>query len=176
MKEGYTLRSLNFDDAGEVMTVGSFGMLTILETLPESRQDPDLLPNFSARAMAEMYGEGRENPKHRYWVVTEPSGMVVGHAIALLRVDDAGELFGYSYSRYVLPAHRRAGIGRALLREAIAWWREQGAAYVMAHTHPTNAALLGLFKGAGFVEHERTNKRWPSVALRLELTSRREDL
>ncbi|MEL6182053.1 MAG: GNAT family N-acetyltransferase [Myxococcota bacterium] len=163
----YVIRPIHPNEPGAWNTVASFSMLTILETLPEARRDPSIVPNLSVEAMASSYAQHRSNPDHRVMVVEETSTpMVVGAAIALMRTDDDGLRYGYSYTRYILPAHRRRGLARQLLRQAIAWWDEQGAAYVLAHTHPSNAPLLGLFTSEGFVEVGRSNKRWPSVILK----------
>ena len=165
----YKIRPLNFDVSGEVSCAASFSMLTILETLPEARLEPDIVPNLSIEAMSEMYARGATNENHLYLVVEDADGALVGHAIALLREDDDGVTHGYSYTRYVLPKHRRQGLGKRLLDQALAWWREREAVYVLAHTHPSNTALLGLFTRAGFVEVERKTTRWESVTLRLEM-------
>lgn len=164
----YTIRPLNFEDSSEVYVAASFSALTILETLPEARRDPGLVPRSSVEEMAEMYNAGRDNPKHWYRVA-EVDGEVVGHAIALMREDDAGVPHGYSYTRYVLPAWRRRGIARALLDAALEWWRSQGAAYVLSNTHPTNHALRALHGSSGFEEVGLSEGRWPSIQLRREL-------
>lgn len=166
----YTIRPLDFRLDEEVNVAASFSMLTLLETLPEARRDPACVPNFSVASMAEMYRENRHNPAHRYLVVTDEDGMLVGHAIALMRLDDDGVRHGYSYTRYILPSHRRKGLARRLLHEAKAWWRAEGARYVLAHTHPTNAPLQALFHDEGFRAVEQRGGRWPSLLLRWDLS------
>lgn len=166
----YTIRLLDFRQEEEVYVAASFSMLTLLETLPEARRDPDCVPNFSVEAMAEMYRENRHNPAHRYFVVEDDGGVLVGHAIALMRLDDDGVRHGYSYTRYILPHHRRRGLARRLLHEAKAWWRAEGARYVVAHTHRTNAPLQALFHDEGFETVEQRDGRWPSVKLRWDVS------
>ena len=163
------IRSLDFTSPGEVNAAASFSMLTVLETLPEARRDPSIVPNLSVEAMAAMYARHRDNPEHRYLVAVDEAGELVGHAIALVRVDEAGVRHGYSYSRYVLPRCRRQGLGRRLLREALRWWEGAGVAYVQAHTHPTNAPLLGLFRSEGFEVVGESGTRWRSLVLRREV-------
>lgn len=165
------LRPLDFEDPSEVNIAASFSALTILETLPQARRDPTLVPRSSVEEMAQMYTGGRDNPDHWYRVV-EFEGEVVGHAIALMRRDEQGTPHGYSYTRYILPEFRRRGLAGALLDAAIAWWRERGAAYVLANTHPTNRGLRALFGSRGFHEEGLSEGRWPSVVLRLELQDR----
>lgn len=160
------IRPLDFDRDEEVVVAASFSKLTLLETLPEARRDPELVPNGSVAEMAAMYRRGRENPDHRYLVAEAGDGMLVGHAIALMRTDEDGLRYGYGYTRCVLPSHRRRGLARRLLRTAKAWWAEQGADHVMAHTHATNRALQALFTSEGFVVLGTGEGRWPSVVLR----------
>lgn len=162
------IRALNFHDDGELNTAGAFSLMTLLESLPEARRDPESIPNFSIDSMASMYRTGRHNPDHRYWVADAGDGLLVGHAIALMRTDADNVRYGYSYTRYVLPHHRKRGIARQMLHTAKAWWKEQDAAYVLAHTHPSNAPLLKLFISEGFSVIERREERWPSLMLRCE--------
>lgn len=165
----YHIRPLDFTQPEEAQVVASFSMLTILETLPEVRCQPSLIPNLDVAKMARMYEEGRDNMDHLYLVAVNTSGLLVGHAIALMRTDEQGVRHGYSYSRYVLPMHRRQGIACALLEQALAWWRSHDASYVLAHTHTSNIALQALFAHAGFQEVERTQKKWSSATLRLDI-------
>ena len=160
------IRRLDFDNDEEVYVAASFSMLTLLESLPEARRKPDSVPNFSIEEMAKMYRGGRHHPDHRYYVAEAEGGLIVGHAIALMRTEEDGTRYGYSYTRYILPTHRRQGLARRLLREAKGWWRSQGAAHVLAHTHTSNAPLLALFESEGFSVVERRDGRWPSLQLR----------
>jgi ribosomal protein S18 acetylase RimI-like enzyme len=160
------IRGLNFHDQGEVNTVAAFSLMTLLESLPEARRDPDSIPNFSIDSMASLYLSERHNPDHRYWVVDAGDGLLVGHAIGLMRTDDDGVRHGYSYTRYVLPRYRRRGIARQMLQHAKAWWHAQDVAYVLAHTHPSNTPLLNLFASEGFSVAETRAGPWPSLLLR----------
>ena len=156
-------------DGPERFILASFSKLTLLETLPEARRDPALVPNGEVAEMADMYLKGAENPRHRYRVAVDDQDAPIGHAIALLRTDKDEVPFGYSYSRYVLPVWRRRGIARALLLDALQWWAAHDAAYVQAHTHPTNTPLLSLFQSEGFAVMEHTTGRWESLLLRRDL-------
>ena len=162
----FSIRPVDLADEAEVNTIASLSMLTILETLPEARRDPTVVPNFSISAMATMYRGDLGRADRRFWVAVDEDGQIVGHAIALLRTDDSGLLHGYSYTRYVLPGWRRKGIARALLQEAKRWWWAQGVVYVLAHTHATNHALQQLFLSEGFVIGGQQEERWSSVVLR----------
>jgi hypothetical protein len=101
----YSVRSAQSED--DVSTMASFSMMTILETLPETRLDPSIVAGFTHEEMSAMYREGLDNPDHRYLVVTDEDDLLVGHGIYLFRRDESGAPYGYLYTRYVLPAHRR---------------------------------------------------------------------
>lgn len=53
----------------------------------------------------------------------------------------------------VAASHRRRGIGRLLLDQAVAWARESGVAKLELHVFPWNTAAIALYEAYGFV-HE----------------------
>lgn len=50
----------------------------------------------------------------------------------------------------VRPRHQRAGLGRALLREAMRWARRGGAQSMLLNTQPGNHAPAALYRAEGF--------------------------
>jgi GNAT superfamily N-acetyltransferase len=56
---------------------------------------------------------------------------------------------------WVVPSHRRRGIGRALLHAAVSWAREQGFKRVGLWAPAANPAALSLYGKAGFKETDR---------------------
>jgi RimJ/RimL family protein N-acetyltransferase len=85
---------------------------------------------------------------------------------ALYVVDDDGEIVGrLSLSRDPHPAsphvadlglmvavgHRRRGIGRALLEQAVTWARASGVRKLELHVFPWNEPALALYESFGFV-------------------------
>lgn len=84
---------------------------------------------------------------------------------AVFVVDDEGELVGrLSISRDPHPAsrhvadvglmvgarHRRRGIGRALLEQAVRWARESGVRKLELHVFPWNEPAIALYESFGF--------------------------
>ncbi len=160
----YNIRAAKSE--ADIATMASFSILTILETLPEARRDPSIVPGFSHQDTVSRYRQGLNNSDHRYVVVTTQEGHVVGHGIYLLRHNEAGGKYGYLYTRYVLPAHRGRGLGGRMLDMALDWFDEMNAEYAEAHTHPSNTPLQNLFASRGFEKGPVQEGRWPAVLLR----------
>ena len=163
----YIIRAAISED--DISTMSSFSILTLLETLPEVRRDPSIVPGFSHQEMASMYRKGLNNPDHRYVVVMTEDAFVVGHGIYLLRQNEAGTKYGYLYTRYVLPAHRGQGLGGRMLDMALDWFDEMNAEYAEAHTHPSNTPLQNLFASRGFEKGPIQQGQWASILLRKPL-------
>ncbi len=162
------IRRMTLEDQTD-KTHASFAMLTILETLPEARTTPDVVPNLTIEGMAQDYRTGLAR-EDRLFLMAYDGELAVGHAIGLMR-EEEGQAFGYCYTRYVLPSHRRRGLGRNMLRQTLTWFASQGAQFARAHTHPNNAGLLSLFTAEGFIEVKRYTHRWATVQLERPLIS-----
>ena len=52
----------------------------------------------------------------------------------------------------VAKSHRRRGIGRALLEQAVAWAREAGVSKLELHVFPHNRPALELYESFGFAK------------------------
>ena len=163
----YEIRPATSED--DIATMASFSILTILETLPETRIDPSIVPNFSHGDMASMYRKGLNNPDQRHLVATNEESLIVGHTIYLLRRNEAGTKYGYLYTRYVLPAHRGRGLGGRMLDMALDWFKEMNAEWAEAHTHPSNSKLQNLFASRDFEQGPVQQGRWSYVLLRKSL-------
>lgn len=164
------LRDLCADIPGELELVVKRSMQTVLETIPElggsEQRARELLPNFDATAMREMYARDLQRPSTHRLVVAEVDGALVGHVIYFLRPDahDLGPS-GYVFTIYVDPPHRRAGIAYELLGHAVSWLGAQGARVITAHTHVDNQSFLRLATRHAFRVTERLESPWPHWAL-----------
>jgi len=86
-------------------------------------------------------------------LVAEQDGQVVGYVYGGLEGTDYMALRGPAgavYDIVVDPAHRRGGMGRALLHAALAELRARGAPQVVLSTAEGNVAAQRLFRSAGF--------------------------
>ncbi|MDJ0974220.1 MAG: GNAT family N-acetyltransferase [Planctomycetota bacterium] len=166
----YLVRDLDPDTEHELDTVTRWSMETVLETIPEFSGSEavarSVLPNFSFDEMRAMFEADLERPSHRFLVVEHDAHGLVGHSMISRKRDAEGLRFGYFFTRFVLPAHRRKGLGSRLLGEALRWFDEEGWDYLLAHTHAANEALQALFARHGFTIVERTEKPWAAVTLR----------
>ena len=64
---------------------------------------------------------------------------------------------GWLYYLAVDPAHRRAGHGRALVREAERLLAERGCPKLNLQVRTDNAALIDFYRKLGYTVEERTN-------------------
>jgi ribosomal protein S18 acetylase RimI-like enzyme len=93
---------------------------------------------------------GAELPPVLFVARAERGGPVVG--FVSLRVRDAAlEIAGLA----VDPAHRRAGLGRALVKAALRAARQRALRRVTLHVSTVNAEALALYESEGFRRVER---------------------
>ncbi|MGC3996005.1 MAG: N-acetyltransferase [Anaeromyxobacter sp.] len=77
----------------------------------------------------------------------------------------------------VARAHRRRGVGEALLRAALEWARGVAAPEVVLHVFPHNEAALALYRAHGFQDRgrlqraypRRSGERWDAIRMVLDL-------
>jgi ribosomal protein S18 acetylase RimI-like enzyme len=108
-------------------------------------------PNTEAAYAGFLAGELRRETV--VVLVAEQAGAVVGYAYAELEGIDYMTLRGPAgvlHDLVVDPAHRRAGIGRALLERMLAELAGRGAPRVVLSTAERNAAARRLFAEAAF--------------------------
>ena len=85
--------------------------------------------------------------------VAESEGRVVGYCYAGIEPLSWKELrdeAGFIHDLALDPLARRHGAGRALVQQAVAWFRQRKMARVMLWTSTQNDAARDLFVGAGF--------------------------
>ena len=171
----YRIRDLDQASEAELDTVVRWCMETVLATIPEfegsSEKTRAALPNFTFEQMKAMVRGDFTRPTHRFLVAVDAANHLVGHSMISRKVDAEGLRFGHFFSRYVLPEHRRKGLGGRLLQEALRWFDAQGWDYLVAHTHATNKPAQALFARAGFRVVERQERPWPSFTLRRDAPS-----
>jgi N-acetylglutamate synthase len=96
-------------------------------------------------------------PPARYAIARLAAGEVVGS----VRITRADRWAGVTFME-VDPAHRRRGIGSALLTAALDAARQDGARQVWLQVESGNGAAQALYTAAGFAPHHRYRYRRPS--------------
>lgn len=111
---------------------------------------------WNERAWRELLG-------HPAWAVVVwcPDGQVRGAAVILPGCPES-----LLASVAVHPDHRRRGVGRALLADALRRAREAGAHWLSLEVDRDNGAAVALYRRAGFVVYR---KFWEAGKPRLEM-------
>ena len=148
-------------------------MSTVLETIPEFGGDVGrahaILTNFTVEQMRTMLENASRNDAHRIMAAIDESGHACGYSIYSLRHDPDGKLYGYLFSRGIVPEWRRRGIATQLLAIAEEWFGHEHAEYIQAETHVTNVALRTLLERQGFTASGPFEGNWPYYILHKEL-------
>jgi len=108
---------------------------------------PDLAQRYGQFLLSQVEREGM------LVIVAEGDGEVIGYAYAGMEGNDYMALRGPAgvlYDLVVDPAHRRQGIGSALMEAALNRLRELGAPRVLLFTADKNHGAQAMFDRAGF--------------------------
>lgn len=165
----YTLRPLNPSSEREMDTIVAFSMMTLWESRPELRIDPARVPDFGFAATQKLYKAGLQNPNQRYLIALDADANIVGHSIIGLRTGEGDEKYGYFWSRYVLPNHRKKGVAGQFMTEALQWFNSRGVGRAEVHVHHSNTPLRHLFEKNGFKIIDRRTNRWEYVVMSRDL-------
>jgi RimJ/RimL family protein N-acetyltransferase len=90
-------------------------------------------------------------------LVAEDGARIVGR-LSLSRDPHPASRHVADLGLMVAESHRRRGVGRAMLDEAVLWARVAGVRKLELHVFPWNEPALGLYESFGF-EHEGYRKR-----------------
>lgn len=126
-----------------------------LRTRPMRRSEHGALAEIDVAAFGELWGLDDRSlrqvcsatPTYRARVVVDPSSprTPIGFLIC-----GAHARVGYVQRLAVHPDHQRLGAARALLDDALAWFRELDATEVYVNTHVENDRALALYASYGF--------------------------
>ena len=121
MSSLYTIRTIDPQSERELETVTCFSVMTIWESRPELRKDPQSTPGYSWAETEARIRAGLRGEAVRILVAADGDGHLVGDSIVVMRHDRDGAPFGYFWSRYVLPRARRQGLARQFVIDAMSW-------------------------------------------------------
>ncbi len=111
-----------------------------LEALTALEQECFSLPWTREQLEGELPDEGHE------FLVAEENAELLGY-IGMMSVLDEG----YISNVAVMPAARRRGIGRTLVREMLARAETRGLSFVTLEVREHNEAAIALYAGEGFL-------------------------
>ena len=111
-----------------------------LEALTALEQECFSLPWTREQLEGELPDEGHE------FLVAEENAELLGY-IGMMSVLDEG----YISNVAVMPAARRGGIGRTLVREMLARAETRGLSFVTLEVREHNDAAIALYAGEGFL-------------------------
>ena len=134
---GVLIRPMEPADAGQVLAIYQAGLDTrqaSFETTPPSWE------HFDAVRL----------PAHRHVAADAGTGQVLGWTAAIAVSDRCVYSGVIEHSVYTHPAHRRLGIGAALLTALIASAEQAGVWTIQSGVFPENIASLRLHEQAGF--------------------------
>jgi mycothiol synthase len=115
-----------------------------------------------------MLSEESFRPERLFFVVTE-AGRPVATAGALQKLLH-GDRSGYLHMMAVLPEFRRRGLGTALLRRCLIYFREQGWRDAVLDTEVSRPEAIRLYLAGGFVpapEIEEDVANWRAILVAL---------
>ena len=110
-----------------------------------------LLTTDGWRSVAEerRYLRALKRYPHAAVFVAEADGELVGR-LSLSRDQHPASRHVADLGLMIAAGHRRRGIGRALLEQAVAWAREAGVRKLELHVFPWNEPALELYEAFGF--------------------------
>ena len=98
----------------------------------------------------------RRSPDAAVFVAESPEGIVA--RLSLARDTNPASAHVADLGLLVAASHRRRGIGRALLEQAVEWAREVGVGKIELHVFPHNEPAIRLYERFGF-EREGLRRR-----------------
>ncbi len=135
----------------------------LVQFMQRTYQEIELVDSYGHLAQTVEQYFSRETPL--WWVdclttlgLAHPSATSAArshHAVACLWMGTAidqvyGDQHAHIFLLYVLPEHRRQGIGRALMHQAEVWARARGDRQIGLQVFESNQAALNLYQGLGF--------------------------
>jgi GNAT superfamily N-acetyltransferase len=139
MEDRLVIRPIVERDLAEVVEVMIGGARA-----PEAERPGDLAAYLAA--IDRIRGAGGDV------LVAELDGAVVGvcQVLLLLHLQHTGGVVAELESVHVAAAHRREGVGRALLEHAVAWARDKGCYRVQLTSHLSRDGAHRFYESCGF--------------------------
>jgi RimJ/RimL family protein N-acetyltransferase len=151
VRDGYLIRPADPGDASALVELGR----TVGR---ESGRWLITTDDWRSPADERRYLKALRRYEHAAVFVAETAdGRIVGR-LSLARDQHPASAHVADLGLMVAASHRRRGIGRALLDEAVLWGRERGISKLELHVFPHNEAAIRLYEEFGF-EREGYRRR-----------------
>jgi ribosomal protein S18 acetylase RimI-like enzyme len=138
LPSGYTLRRGGWGDRS---LLRNFLQLTYQELFPE-------LQNFSL--LGETF-EGLFSNATPFWWVDTPTEKSIACLWLGVSLDQSlGKRYSQIFLLYVVPHHRRLGVGKALLYQAETWAKEKGDRQIGLQVFVDNHKAINLYQNLGY--------------------------
>jgi ribosomal-protein-alanine N-acetyltransferase len=153
---------------GDISAVASIELSSFPQS-PGARAD-DLMPTSEARLREEL-----SRPWSQAWVIRGEGARALSFLVAWHVVDEVHVL-----NVAVDPAHRRQGMGLALVAQVISFARQNRARLVLLEVCRSNLGAIRMYRAAGFVatgfRHRYYSDGQDAVTMELMLDSRTGDI
>ncbi|MDP1852452.1 MAG: GNAT family N-acetyltransferase [Candidatus Planktophila sp.] len=132
------------------------------DILPESVRD-----EMSVEKAHQMWAHSVAPHAARTTFVIELAGQVVG--VTRVGSDESNSMRGHLFSLYVHPDNAGRGLGKILLKHALASLREIGFEEITLWVFKNNAPTRHLYRSLGFQEtgQERIDDRWKNPEIEM---------
>lgn len=135
-----------------VATLSDIDVLVRLRRQFYAEAQAELSEPFAARAFESLLDDSRLG---QVWMVEldgHPAGFVV---LTVSFSMDHGGLRGFVEDFYILPQHRRRGLGHAALEEVKRACRRRGVRALVVEVRPRNEAAISAYRSVGFEDSGR---------------------
>ncbi len=157
------VRTATVDDLDSLVEIFRACWLTSYrDILPLSVRD-----EMSVEKAREMWALSVTPHPERTTFVIELNGVVVG--VARVGADVSNSARGHLFSLYVHPDNAGRGLGKLLLKHALASLRENGFEEITLWVFKNNAPTRNLYSSLGFLEtgQERIDERWKNPEIEM---------
>jgi len=138
LPQGYAFRQGKWGDRSLLY---KFLQLTYRELFPD-------LQNFSS--LGETVEQLFANTTPLWWVDT-PTGEAIGCLWLGTAIDQSlGERYSQIFLLYVVPDHRRRGIGKALVQQGEIWAKRRGDRQIGLQVFVDNQKAINLYQNLGY--------------------------
>ena len=144
--------------------IADFGRLKAIKSefyLWECERDDRCDPAYAKKGLGARLARNLRQKKTAFFIA-EQGKEIVGYVGGELQKNPAFVRYrsrGHLFNLYVKPGYQRRGIGKALFKTALAWFKENKAQDLMLTVYTHNKVAHGIYKKFGFKDYIMEMKR-----------------